>query len=161
MILLDQATKWWGWRHSPYAFINSGGTWIIGRPVSAWFSGPVSGPLLDRLDVGLLTLAGIGLVRRRRRAPVLAAGALMLGGWSSNLLDRLGMHTVTAPGSVRGAVDFIPLGRPYCNVADFVIIGATALFLAAMCAPGTRSGRGAAASRHMTPMTWGRAAGHV
>jgi len=34
-------------------------------------------------------------------------GALVIGGWSSNLLDRLGMHYWTAPGSVRGAVDFI------------------------------------------------------
>jgi lipoprotein signal peptidase len=131
VILLDQATKWWGWRHAPHAFINAGGTWIIGRPVGAWFSGPVSGPLLDHLDIGLLSLAGVILVRRRRRAPVLVAGALMLGGWSSNLLDRLGMHTLTAPGSVRGAVDFIPLGPPSWNLADFFILGATVLFLVA------------------------------
>ena len=157
VILLDQATKWWGWRHSPYAFINSGGTWIIGRPVSAWFSGPVSGPLLDRLDVGLLTLAGIGLVRRRRRAPVLAAGALMLGGWSSNLLDRLGMHTLTAPGSVRGAVDFIRLGPPSWNLADFFIVGATVLFLVTGYPRGRRRGRAATAMRPPAPMPRPRA----
>jgi hypothetical protein len=108
------------------------------------------------LNVALLSLAGILLVRRRRRVVVLVTGALLIGGWSSNLLDRLGMHTVTAPGSVRGAVDFIPLGRPYWNVADFVIMAATALYLVAVCA---RSGRVAATSRLMTPMTrprtWG------
>jgi lipoprotein signal peptidase len=147
VILLDQATKWWGWRHAPDALINSGGTWIIGRPVSAWFSGSVSGPLLDHLDVGLLTLAGIGLVRRRRRAPVLVAGALMLGGWSSNLLDRLGMHTLTAPGSARGAVDFIRLGPPSWNLADFFIIGATVLFLVTARGYGARR---ASASRTRT-----------
>jgi lipoprotein signal peptidase len=146
VVVLDQATKWWAWRHAPEAFVNAGGTWLIGRPVSGWFSGPVSGPLLDLLDVGLLSLAGAILVRRPRRAPGLMAGALMIGGWSSNLLDRLGMHTVTAPGSARGAVDFIPMGGPYLNVADFVIIGATALYLVAVCA------RGAAANRPTTPV---------
>jgi lipoprotein signal peptidase len=144
VIPLDQTTKWWGWRHAPHAVINSGGTWIIGRPVGAWFSGPVSGPLLDHLDIGLLSLAGLLLVRRRRRAPVLVSAALMLGGWSSNLLDRLGMHTLTAPGSVRGAVDFVPLGPASWNLADFFILGATVLFLLAACGPGARS---AAASR--------------
>jgi lipoprotein signal peptidase len=156
VVVLDQTTKWWGWRYAPAAVINAGGTWLIGRPVSEWFSGPVSGLLLDLLNVALLSLAGFLLVRRRRRVVVLVTGALLIGGWSSNLLDRLGMHTVTAPGSVRGAVDFIPLGRPYWNVADFVIMAATALYLVAVCA---RSGRVAATSRLMTPMTrprtWG------
>jgi lipoprotein signal peptidase len=149
VIVLDQVTKWWGWRHIPHAFINSGGTWIIGRPFDSWLSGPVSGPLLDHLDVGLLSLAGICLVRRRRRAPVLAAGGLMLGGWSSNLLDRLGMHSLTAPGSVRGAVDFIPLGPPSWNLADFFILGATVLFLVAACGSAARA---ASASRPATPV---------
>jgi lipoprotein signal peptidase len=159
VVVLDQTTKWWGWRFAPEAIINAGGTWLIGRPVGGWFSGPVAGPLLDVLNVGLLSLAGLILVRRRRRALVLVTGALMIGGWSSNLLDRLGLHTVTAPGSVRGAVDFIPLGRPYWNVADFVIMGATALYLVAVCARGGRSVRGAAANRQSTPVTrprpWG------
>jgi lipoprotein signal peptidase len=149
VVVLDQTTKWWAWRYAPQAIINAGGTWWIGRPVSGWFSGPVSGPLLDHLNLGLLSLAGFILVRRRRQALVLAAGALMIGGWSSNLLDRLGMHTLTAPGSVRGAVDFIPLGPPHWNVADFVIIGAAALFLVAACA---RGGRSAAAGRPMVPV---------
>jgi lipoprotein signal peptidase len=135
----------------PDTFINSGGTWLIGRPVSGWFSGPVSGPLLDHLDVGLLGLAAVILMRRRRRARVLVAGALMIGGWGSNLLDRLGMHSVTAPGSARGAVDFIPLGPPHWNVADFVIFGATVLFLVAVCARDGRSSHRAAAVRPATP----------
>src|SRR5215217_4538681 len=91
VIVLDQATKWWGWRHAPKAIINTGGTWLLGDPVSGWFSGPVSGPLLDLLNVGLLCLAGVVLVRRRRQARILVAGALMIAGWSSNLLDRLGL----------------------------------------------------------------------
>jgi hypothetical protein len=56
----------------------------------------------------------------------------MLGGWGSNLLDRLGMHYWTAPGSVRGVVDFIYVGGAHYNVADFFIIGATPLFLMAV-----------------------------
>ncbi|MCW2677753.1 MAG: hypothetical protein JWR70_2793 [Modestobacter sp.] len=142
VIVLDQTTKWWAWRHASRAIINAGSTWPIGRPLSGWFSGPVTGAILDLLDVGLLSLAGHLLVRRRRRGVVLIAGALMIGGWSSNLLDRLGLHIATAPGSVRGAVDFIHLGRPYWNVADFVIVGATALLLAARCAPCGRSALG-------------------
>jgi hypothetical protein len=55
----------------------------------------------------------------------------MIGGWASNLLDRLGMHYWTAPGSIRGAVDFISLGGHYWNLADFFIISATPLLLLA------------------------------
>ena len=147
VVVLDQSTKWWAWRHAPEALVNGGGTWFIGQPVTGWFSGPVSGPLLDLLNVGLLGLAGFLLVRRRRPALVLVAGALTIAGWGSNLLDRLGLHAVTAPGSLRGAVDFIPLGHPYCNVADFVIVGATALFVVAVVlAVALRLRRGARAA---------------
>jgi lipoprotein signal peptidase len=151
VILVDQTTKWWAWRNASRAIINPGGTWLIGRPVSGLFAGPVSGPLIDLLDVGLLTLAGFILVSRPRRVLFRLSGALMIAGWSSNLLDRLGMHTVTAPGSVRGAVDFIPLGPPYWNVADFVIVGATALSLVAACTRGRCRGRAATA---MHPPMW-------
>ena len=153
VVVLDQSTKWWGWRHASEAIINPGSTWPLGRPLSGWFSGPATGAVLDLLSVGLLSLAGHLLVRRRRRGVVLVAGALMIGGWSSNLLDRLGLHLATAPGSVRGAVDFIPLGPPYWNVADFVIIGAAALFLAAACARGTRGATGSAPTRRTTAGT--------
>jgi hypothetical protein len=47
----------------------------------------------------------------------------MLGGWCSNLLDRLGLHYWTAPGSVRGVVDFIRVGGARYNVADLFIVG--------------------------------------
>ena len=171
VVLLDQTTKWWGWRYAPKAIINAGSTWLIGQPVNGWFSGSVSGPLLDVINCGLLSLAGYILVRRRRRVPVLVAGALMIAGWSSNLLDRLGMHHVTAPDSVRGAVDFIQWGRPCLNLADVVIVGSTVLLLIARCVPGSRTGRGAAPTRYTTPVTrrrplapvraWATAAGLV
>jgi lipoprotein signal peptidase len=159
VIALDQATKWWGWRHAAKAIINTGGTWFVGGPVSEWFRGPVSGALLDLLNVGLLSLAGVVLVRRRLRPLLLVAGALMVGGWGSNLLDRLGLHTVTAPGSPRGAIDFLPLGPAFYNVADVFIAAATALYLVAACARVVRRHRAAATTRAMTPKPSPRAWG--
>jgi lipoprotein signal peptidase len=89
---------------------------------------------MDLVSCGLLSLAVIALVRRPRPAVVLWSAALVIAGWSSNLLDRLATHLVNAPGSARGAVDFIRLGGHFYNVADLVIIGGTAAFLAAVCA---------------------------
>jgi lipoprotein signal peptidase len=132
VIVLDQAAKWWAWRHVSGAEINTGGDSLVGRTVGRWYADPVTGALLDLLDFGLLSIAVSVLVRRRRPAAVVVPGALMFGGWGSNLLDRLGMHYWTAPGSVRGAVDFIHIGGHYYNLADFFIIGATPLFLLAV-----------------------------
>ncbi len=129
VIVLDQATKWWAWRHASGAMINDGGNALVGATVSGWYADPVTGALLDLLGFGLLSTAVSVLVRRGRPAKVLVPGALMIGGWSSNLLDRLGLHYWTAPGSVRGAVDFVDVGQKYYNVADFFIVGATPVCL--------------------------------
>jgi lipoprotein signal peptidase len=50
---------------------------------------------------------------------------LIAAGWTSNLLDRFGVHELTAPGSVRGVVDFIPIGaQSRANVADvWILVG--------------------------------------
>jgi lipoprotein signal peptidase len=133
VIVLDQATKWWAWRHAPTAIINNGGDALVGARVGAWYADPATGALLDLVDFGLLGTAVSILMRRRLPLHVLVTGALMISGWSSNLLDRLGMHYWTAPGSVRGAVDFVSIGQHVYNVADFFIIGATPLFLMGMC----------------------------
>lgn len=79
----------------------------------------MTGALLDLLDFGLLSVAVSVLVLRRLPPVVGVSGSLMFGGWVSNLLDRLGIHYFTAPGSVRGAVDFIRIGHHYGNVGDF------------------------------------------
>jgi lipoprotein signal peptidase len=131
VVVLDQAAKWWAWRHFSWTKINSGGDVLVGRRISAWYAGPVTGALLDLLDYGLLSIAVSALARRRAPAAVSVPGALMTGGWASNLLDRVGIHYWTAPGSVRGVVDFIHLGGHYYNVADFFIIGCTPVFLLA------------------------------
>ena len=151
VIMLDQATKWLAWRHVSGVQINSGGDVLVGRTVGGWYAAPVRGALLDLLDFGLLSTAISVLMRCRGPAPVIVPGALMIGGWSSNLADRLGMHYWTAPGSVRGAVDFIHIGGYCCNVADFFIAGATPLFLLAAAHRVIRMTRCAATARTMTP----------
>jgi lipoprotein signal peptidase len=131
VIVLDQATKWWAWRHVAGAEINTGGDFLVGRTIGRWYADPLTGALLDLLDSGLLTMALLVLVRHRGPTAVAVPGALMLGGWGSNLLDRLGTHYWTAPGSARGAVDFIHIAWVHANLADLVILGATPLFLLA------------------------------
>jgi lipoprotein signal peptidase len=137
--VLDQGMKWWAWRHASVAIINGGGDPLVGATVGEWYSGRITGALLDLLDFGLLSAAASVLIRRRRPVTVLVPGALVIGGWSSNLLDRLGMHYWTAPGSVRGAVDFIHLGSHFYNVADLFIIGATPLFFLSISYLGIRA----------------------
>jgi len=95
-------------------------------------------------------------VRCRASAAVKAPGALVIGGWGSNLLDRLGMHYLTAPGSVRGAVDFMHIGGHYYNIADFFIIGCTPLFLLAVAYQGMRAVLRPATARSMPPPVRGR-----
>jgi lipoprotein signal peptidase len=151
VVVIDQAAKWWAWRHVPWTKINSGGDTLVGSTIGGWYSDPVSGALLDLLDFGLLSIAVSVLARHRVPAAVTVPGALMIGGWGSNLLDRLGVHYWTAPGSVRGAVDFIHLGGNYYNVADFFIIGCTPLFLVAAACWGVRAARRPAAARGTAP----------
>ncbi len=141
VVVVDQVAKWWAWRHFPWTKINSGGDILVGHRIGSWYAGPVTGALLDLLDVGLLSVAVSVLARCRATAAVTVSGALMIGGWGSNLLDRLGIHYWTAPGSVRGVVDFIHLGGHYYNVADLFIISCTPLFLLAAGYQGLRAAR--------------------
>ena len=151
VVAVDQAAKWWAWRHLSWTRINSGGDVLVGRTISAWYAGPVTGALLDLLDYGLLSIAVSVLARRRAPAAISVPGALMTGGWASNLLDRVGIHYWTAPGSVRGVVDFIHLGGHYYNVADFFIIGCTPLFLLAAGYQRVRAARRRAAAGRVPP----------
>jgi lipoprotein signal peptidase len=155
VVVLDQASKWWAWRHVSGTIINDGGDVFVGAMVGRWYANPVTGALLDLLDVALLTAAVSVLVRRRAPAKLYIPGALMIGGWSSNLLDRVGMHYWTAPGSVRGAVDFIHLVGIKCNLADLFIVSATPVFLLATGYAGRRAGTGPVVSGSLsaTPTT--------
>jgi lipoprotein signal peptidase len=131
VVVLDQAIKWWAWRYGPHTVINPGGDILVGSRIGAWYAARVTGAVFDLLDVGLLSIAVSLLVRCRASAAVRVPGALMTGGWVSNLLDRLGCHYWTAPGSIRGVVDFIHIGGHYYNLADVFIVGGTPLFLLA------------------------------
>jgi lipoprotein signal peptidase len=157
VVAVDQAAKWWAWRHLSWTRINSGGDVLVGRTISAWYAGPVTGALLDLLDYGLLSIAVSVLARRRAPAAISVPGALMTGGWASNLLDRVGIHYWTAPGSVRGVVDFIHLGGHYYNVADFFIITCTPLFLLAAGYRRVRAARRPAAAGRVPPPARSRA----
>ena len=156
VVVLDQAVKWWAWRHVSGARINSGGDLLVGHAIGAWYSGRVTGALLDLLDFGLLSIAVSVLARRRAPAVVVVLGALVTGGWGSNLLDRLGLHYWTAPRSARGAVDFIHLGAYFYNVADFFIIGCTPLFLLAAAYFAVRAAKRPPAAGHVPQPARGR-----
>jgi len=161
VVVLDQAAKWWAWRHASWTRINSGGDVLVGRAIGAWYAGPVPGALLDLLDFGLLSIAVGVLARCRATAAVVVPGALMTGGWASNLLDRLGIHYWTAPGSVRGVVDFIHVGGYYYNVADFFIICCTPLFLLATGYQGVRAARRPVAAGSVPPPGRSRARARI
>jgi lipoprotein signal peptidase len=151
VVMLDQAAKWWAWRHFSWTRINSGGDALTGRTIGRWYAAPVTGAVLDLLDFGLLSVAVSVLARGRAPAVISVPGALMTGGWGSNLLDRLGSHYWTAPGSVRGVVDFIHVGGHYYNVADIFIISCTPLFLLAAGYQRMRAARRPAAAGSAPP----------
>src|SRR5262249_25826530 len=85
--------------------------------------------VFDVVGVAALIVSGGWLIRRPRAPGVLLGGGLIIGGWTSNILDRLGLHNWTAPGSARGVVGFIPDGTPgRSNTADLCIaLGAVGL----------------------------------
>jgi len=128
LISIDQVVKWLAWRHFDGSLINDGGYILLGPVIRSWFAGPAIGAVADVLG-SVLVVLGIGwLLLRRRPLYVLIGGGLASAGWASNLLDRLGMHHWTAPGSARGVVDFIPSGGSSgCNVADLFIAVGTVL----------------------------------
>ncbi|KDN22595.1 signal peptidase II [Amycolatopsis rifamycinica] len=128
VVLADQVSKWWAWREVPRAHINFGGNPLVGPVVGGWYADPVAGAVLDLAGGAILVVAVLLLLRRRHPVLLLAPAALAIGGWAGNLLDRLGLHHLTAPGSVRGAVDFIAVGGYFFNVADFFIVGGTLVF---------------------------------
>jgi lipoprotein signal peptidase len=126
-VLTDQATKWLTWRYFDGTVINDGGYILLGSARS-WFAEPVPGALANAVGGALIVLGLAVLVRRPRRPVVTVGGGLLAAGWTSNVLDRVGLHDWTAPGSARGVVDFIPSGGgSRCNLADLWI--AVGLFL--------------------------------
>lgn len=127
VVLVDQLTKGWAWRHSIGTVINTGSTWFLGGTVSGWYRSDLSGAVLDLASTQVLAFGLFTLLRRARRLSVLLPAACLISGWASNLGDRLGLHLLTAPGAPRGAVDFIHIGRCTANIADICIVVGTLL----------------------------------
>lgn len=138
VVALDQLSKAWAWRHSADVHVNSGGDMLVKSAVSSWYRSPALGAVFDVADAAVLLIGGALLVRRRRRGAVLSFGALLLAGWVSNLGDRLGLHHLTAPGSIRGVVDFLPWDGRYWNLADLAIVVGTVGFVLAVLVCGFR-----------------------
>jgi lipoprotein signal peptidase len=127
----DQLTKAWAWRHLPRVHINSGSGLLLGPQVGRVYRDGLLGLAVDLIGTALLlVLAGV-LLRRPRPTFVFVGAALALGGWASNLADRLALHAWTAPGSARGVVDFVRWHGRLWNLADFVIIAGCAICVAA------------------------------
>ncbi len=129
VICTDQVTKWWAWRHLSGSLVNGGGYLLLGPTVRGWYAGRVTGTVAD-IGGGLLLISAFRWLLGRPRSRSAVVGATLIGaGLVSNLLDRLMLHYWTAPGSVRGAVDFIPSGGPSrSNVADlWIVLGALVL----------------------------------
>lgn len=128
VIGMDQAGKWWAWRHLDGSLINSGGYILLGPVVRSWFADPVGGAVAEVIGSVVLIAVVRRLLLRRRPIYVLIGGGMVVAAWVSNILDRLGLHHWTAPGSARGVVDFIPGGGAgRCNVADLWMVAGTLL----------------------------------
>lgn len=129
----DQATKAWAWRNTTSARIDSGGGLLLTDGVGSLFSDPLAGAACDLLGAAVLAGAVLALARHYRSTSLLVSASVALGGWTSNLADRLGMHYWTAPESRRGVVDFIDLAGRTWNLADLSILtGSCATVVAAV-----------------------------
>jgi lipoprotein signal peptidase len=119
VICTDQATKWVAWRELDGTVLNEGGYILLGPAIRAWFARPAIGAAANLVGLVLVAASTAWVLRRRRAASVVVGTGLVAAGWTSNLLDRFGLHEWTAPGTGRGVVDFIPSGgSSRCNVAD-------------------------------------------
>jgi lipoprotein signal peptidase len=128
----DQMSKAWAWRHAGRAKVNSGGNMLVSPAVSGWLRSPVLGAAFDVLGAVVLATALMLLVRRRRHPAVLTSLTLLIGGWTSNLCDRLGLRYFVAPGSRRGVLDFLHFWGRLWNVADLAILAGSALLVPAL-----------------------------
>jgi hypothetical protein len=124
-VTVDQVSKLLAWRVVDGAVINPG-SGVVAPWLDTTYSAPLTGALLDLLNVVVLATASVLTVRRVRDPLLWWAASLSIAGWTSNLLDRLGAHWLTAPGSRRGTVDWLQ-GN---NLADVVIWTGSALLVA-------------------------------
>ena len=144
VVATDQAAKYVAWRHG-VALLNQGGFIALRRDMRAWFAASTAGAIADAAGAVLVSVGVLVLLRRPRRPAVLLGGALVAAGWTSNLLDRFGLHEWTAPGTVRGVVDFIPTGGgSRSNLADAWIAFGVLVLVGSVVGPAARRRRGSA-----------------
>lgn len=94
---------------------------------------PVSGALLDGAGVCVLAVLGWLVTRKFRSLLARLGGAILLAGLASNLLDRLGLATLTQGVSERGVINWFNFGFGSLgagNIADFCYVTGTLLLLA-------------------------------
>ena len=150
VIVADQFTKAWAWRSDDLVHINSGSGLLFGDRAGAVYRDGRWGSLIDVAALALIIAIGIALSRLRLPRVPFTGAALILAGWTSNLGDRIGLHELTAPGSVRGVVDFLRFDGRLWNVADLTIIAGTVLCTVSVT-PLARRGRQRAALAGVQP----------
>ncbi|HEY3409713.1 MAG TPA: hypothetical protein VGK53_16210, partial [Propionicimonas sp.] len=146
VVAVDWSSKAVAWRLlTGFAVINadtSGALPILPGLVSQ----PVLGAVVDAAVLLLLVVSGLWLARTPTLGTVAWTGsALVWAGITSNAVDRWIGHLWLAPGSQRGAVDWIGVaGRGTINLADVTIGFGLLLAIAALA--GTRIPRKARAA---------------
>jgi lipoprotein signal peptidase len=127
---VDQLAKAWAWRHLALVHINSGSGLLFGDRAGAFYRDDTVGAAIDGAAAVTVAALAVLLLQRPRPTVPFVGAALMLAGWVSNLGDRLGLHSVTAPGTQRGVVDFLHWQGRLWNLADVTIILGAAVALA-------------------------------
>jgi lipoprotein signal peptidase len=128
--LVDQVAKAWAWRHLALVHINSGSGLLFGDQAGAIYRDDTLGAAIDGVATLAVAALGVLLLQRPRPTVPFVGAALILAGWASNLGDRLGLHSITAPGTERGVVDFLHWHGRLWNLADVTIIAGVALCVA-------------------------------
>jgi lipoprotein signal peptidase len=130
VVVSDQATKWLAWRHLDGTLINTGAYVLLSPAIRQWFADPETGAIANAIGFTVVAVGVAWLLWHRPSRWVVVGLGLVLAGYLSNLLDRVGLHKWTAPGSGRGVVDFIPSGgTSRGNVADLWIVLGLAILL--------------------------------
>jgi hypothetical protein len=92
IVLVDQAVKWWAWRHVGSVHINYGGDRLVPHTFGSFYKRPWTGALLDLLDSGLLVTAALLFLRRPHSMLSTVAGCSIIGGWPDSCHLRGGLR---------------------------------------------------------------------
>lgn len=120
-----------------WVYLDPGAGTLWPSFVSHAFQSSAEGAVLDALAVCVLGALGLVAARSARHRLSRAGTTVLLAGMSSNLLDRLGLASLTRGVHGRFVVNWFDLGawRIYVgNVADCCYVVGCALLMAAACA---------------------------